>query len=101
RGFELPAATSRPARGGESPVVQRRHTLDREQDRARLAKELPPEAAALTRNPVLVYFQQARLAVPLDPSEGDRVRIAVVLETEDGRASPREVMRLRRPAGKP
>jgi len=78
-------------------VLDRGQVLDKGEDRQALAAQLPPEVAALVKDPRYTHLLQIRHTVPVEDTDGEFLRIAVQVETTGGSVSDRELLRLRRP----
>jgi hypothetical protein len=95
-GFPLAAPNERSFRNAIPHVVEKGRILQKGTERDDLARELPAEVAALVRSPLYGHFQQLRLTLPLEESDGALLRIAVVAESADGRGGG-QIIQLRRP----
>jgi tetratricopeptide (TPR) repeat protein len=92
-GFDL----SERAVNDKGRIIEKGRILDKGEVRAALAKETPAEVAELVRKPQYAHYQQVRLQIPVEDTDGEYVRIAIAAETTGGVLSNREILRLRRP----
>jgi uncharacterized caspase-like protein len=58
---------------------------------------VPAEVAELANKPQYAHFQQLRLTLPVEDTDGEFLRIAIQTETTGGSISDRQILRLRRP----
>src|SRR5207248_3855441 len=79
--------------------LEKGRVLDRGETRAALAQALPPEVAALVKQPQYDHFIQLRLTLPVDDTDGEYLRLAVAVESTGGSVSDRQALRPRRPGG--
>ena len=102
KGFDLPLPDERGRlleKGvlEKGRILEKGRLLEKGEDRAALAKELPPDVAELVKKPQYAHFQQLRLSVPIEDTDGANVRIAIAAETTGGSVSDRQILRLRNP----
>ncbi len=87
-------------------MMEKGRILDRQGSREQLIGELasvsPPndatiELAALLKQLQYVHYQQLKLTVPVEETDGEFLRNAIAVETTGGGMSERRILRLRRP----
>ena len=78
-------------------ILEKGRLLDKGDGREEAGKGLPPDVAALVAQPQFCHSLQLRFQVPVEDTDGEFLRIALVVESEDGNISDRRILPLRRP----